>query len=500
MSRNDEFETLGSQQSQRQAPGKQQQALPQQQQRRSTPARDFSIESRDDGFDTVPAETINWWLPVLLGSSLGVLATIAIGTRILPQARPAASSSDPSAAITAAVPPAAASESELLLEQAALLAENGNLDGAIDIANSIPAGSATHTEAQQQVATWQGAIATRTQDAELARTQAQAAEAQLQQELATARAELAEARRQQELATARAEAIAAQRQQESTRRPQGTVDAATARRQQQELAAARAEAAAARRQQELATTRARALEAQRQQELAAARAEAAAARRQQELAATRAEAAEAQRQQELAAARAEALEAQRQQELAATRAEAAEAQRQRELARTQTRQRSLGSPNEAPAPARAQQPTASSRTTATDPFLAVNIPRTSAPAATIPPAQVARASSGDSFGFRNVVVRSSTVAIELRDNVDEDGDFITLRVNGRDYATNLLIRNSGKTILVPLEPGQNRVEIVGVKDGQGGITLEANVAGIGNVNSRPIPEGSTAAFTITREQ
>ena len=91
------------------------------------------------------------------------------------------------------------------------------------------------------------------------------------------------------------------------------------------------------------------------------------------------------------------------------------------------------------------------------------------------------------------------MAIELRDNVDEDGDYVTLRVNGRVYANNQLILNRGTVIMVDLQPGANQVEIVGVKDGRGGITLEANIAGVGNVNRRPIPEGRTASFIINRE-
>ncbi len=71
-------------------------------------------------------------------------------------------------------------------------------------------------------------------------------------------------------------------------------------------------------------------------------------------------------------------------------------------------------------------------------------------------------------------------------------------VNGKAYASNQLILNHGQVIMVDLQPGQNRVDLIGIKDGSGGITLEVNVAGIGNINNRPIPEGSTASFIINR--
>ncbi len=144
---------------------------------------------------------------------------------------------------------------------------------------------------------------------------------------------------------------------------------------------------------------------------------------------------------------------------------------------------------------------------AQDPYLNVKIPQVNVPQIQPKTVQSSRTvvvnrSSNtlrNNYGFRNLTVNASTVAIQLRDNVDEDGDYVTLIVNGKVYASNQLILNRGKVFMVDLEPGQNRVDIVGVKDGRGGITLEANVAGIGNINNRPIPEGSTASFIINRK-
>ncbi len=144
---------------------------------------------------------------------------------------------------------------------------------------------------------------------------------------------------------------------------------------------------------------------------------------------------------------------------------------------------------------------------AQDPYLKVKIPQVNVPQLqpkTVRPPQIASNSNhgrlGNSYGFRNLTVNAATVAIQLRDNVDEDGDYVSLIVNGKAYASNQLILNHGQVIMVDLQPGENRVDIVGIKDGTGGITIELNVAGIGNINNRPIPEGSTASFIINRSK
>lgn len=144
---------------------------------------------------------------------------------------------------------------------------------------------------------------------------------------------------------------------------------------------------------------------------------------------------------------------------------------------------------------------------ANDPYLNLKIPQATVPqvqskALTSSPVALNTNSSltNNSYGFGNMVAKASTVAIRLRDNVDEDGDFVSLIVNGQVYTQNEMIFNRGKVIMVDLQPGENKVEIEGLKDGGGGITLEVNVAGVGNVNKEPIPEGSTASFIINREQ
>ena len=145
------------------------------------------------------------------------------------------------------------------------------------------------------------------------------------------------------------------------------------------------------------------------------------------------------------------------------------------------------------------------QSTANDPYLNLQIPQASIPqiqakATTTPTVALGNLGNRpDSYGFNNLVATAPTVAIQLRDNVEEDGDFVSLRVNGEVYTSNQMIFNHGKIFMVDLKPGENKVEIEGIKDGGGGITLEVNVAGVGNVNNRPIPEGSAASFIINRE-
>ena len=145
------------------------------------------------------------------------------------------------------------------------------------------------------------------------------------------------------------------------------------------------------------------------------------------------------------------------------------------------------------------------RSTADDPYLNLqmpqaNVPQVQAKATTAPTVALGNTgNSPNSYGFNNLVATAPMVAIQLRDNVAEDGDFVSLKVNGEVYTSNQMIHNYGKIFMVNLQPGENKVEIEGIKDGNGGITLEVNVAGVGNVNNTPIPEGSTASFIINRE-
>lgn len=86
----------------------------------------------------------------------------------------------------------------------------------------------------------------------------------------------------------------------------------------------------------------------------------------------------------------------------------------------------------------------------------------------------------------------------LRANGLEDGDYVTLLVYGRVYVSNMMLRNAGNSVAVDVNPGPNLVEIYGDHDGGGGVTLAADVSGIGNATNTPFPEKTTASFYIIR--
>lgn len=102
------------------------------------------------------------------------------------------------------------------------------------------------------------------------------------------------------------------------------------------------------------------------------------------------------------------------------------------------------------------------------------------------------------YGLRDVEVRDSQVSLIVWDNGAEDGDFVTVKVNGQVYANNFMLRNSANSIPVALNPGANLVEINGIRDGGGGITLAAAVSNQGNMTNTPFPPGATAMFYIVR--
>ncbi len=112
--------------------------------------------------------------------------------------------------------------------------------------------------------------------------------------------------------------------------------------------------------------------------------------------------------------------------------------------------------------------------------------------------QQAAVSVAPRYGLRDLEVRDSQVYLILWDNGAEDGDFVTVKVNGRVYANNFMLRNSANSIPVALNPGANLVEINGIRDGGGGITLAAAVSNQGNMTNIPFPVGATAMFYIVQ--
>ena len=102
------------------------------------------------------------------------------------------------------------------------------------------------------------------------------------------------------------------------------------------------------------------------------------------------------------------------------------------------------------------------------------------------------------YGLRDLEAHEQQVNVILWDNGAEDGDFVTVKVNGRVYANNFMLRNSATSIPVTVNAGANLVEINGIRDGGGGITLAADVSNQGNMTNTPFPVGATAMFYIVR--
>ncbi len=102
------------------------------------------------------------------------------------------------------------------------------------------------------------------------------------------------------------------------------------------------------------------------------------------------------------------------------------------------------------------------------------------------------------YGLRDLEAHEQQVNLILWDNGAEDGDFVTVEVNGRVYAANFMLRNGANSIPVALNPGANVVKIHGIRDGGGGITLAADVSNQGNMTNAPFPPGATAMFYIIR--
>ena len=86
---------------------------------------------------------------------------------------------------------------------------------------------------------------------------------------------------------------------------------------------------------------------------------------------------------------------------------------------------------------------------------------------------------------------------------DSYGDYVTLYVNSKPLTASTFIRNAGNSVLVPLNPGPNLVQITGDRDGGEGITLAVDLIDGGrtiqNYTNTPFPEGTTAQFYLFRK-
>ena len=88
-------------------------------------------------------------------------------------------------------------------------------------------------------------------------------------------------------------------------------------------------------------------------------------------------------------------------------------------------------------------------------------------------------------------------ALYFWDNCQEDGDVISLNVNGENYGSIPLFHKQ-TPVFLKLKPGENLIIITGMKDGGGGITVgvsSQNSTGYGKV----LAPGESESFSIINQ-
>nr|WP_272158668.1 hypothetical protein [Synechococcus sp. AH-603-L18] len=112
----------------------------------------------------------------------------------------------------------------------------------------------------------------------------------------------------------------------------------------------------------------------------------------------------------------------------------------------------------------------------------------------------------NSFGFQNLGTAVSPSVLYLSDNNANDGDILSIALNGQVVNQNIRITTPDAgpphAISMTLNQGQNQVDILCVTDPGGGCTLQAEIsnttagAGLTTINQDPVPEGEYASFIV----
>ncbi|GAA0136122.1 hypothetical protein YSY43_29630 [Paenibacillus sp. YSY-4.3] len=91
---------------------------------------------------------------------------------------------------------------------------------------------------------------------------------------------------------------------------------------------------------------------------------------------------------------------------------------------------------------------------------------------------------------------TTTSRMLIWDFAAEDGDVVTVKVDGNILLANINIMNNPVALDIPIP---SVVEIIGVKDGEGGITYAAKFPGAvdNSVYFNAAPVGSSNVYTIT---
>jgi hypothetical protein len=86
-------------------------------------------------------------------------------------------------------------------------------------------------------------------------------------------------------------------------------------------------------------------------------------------------------------------------------------------------------------------------------------------------------------------------AVNLLDYADEDGDTITVLVNGVSVGEVSLL-NQGTKLSIPLRPGENaEITCIATRDGGGGVTFRA-LSSMGEMRTRTMAVGESETWTV----
>lgn len=124
----------------------------------------------------------------------------------------------------------------------------------------------------------------------------------------------------------------------------------------------------------------------------------------------------------------------------------------------------------------------------------------------VPPWFSSQPALPNSFGFKNLGTAQSPSVLYLTDNLANDGDILSVALNGRVVLENITITTPDAgppySISMALKQGTNQVDILCVHDPGGGCTLQAEISnttagqGLTTINDSPIPQGQYASFVI----
>ena len=124
----------------------------------------------------------------------------------------------------------------------------------------------------------------------------------------------------------------------------------------------------------------------------------------------------------------------------------------------------------------------------------------------IPPWFSSQPQLPNSYGFKNLGTAQSPSVLYLSDNNANDGDILSIALNGKVILERIKISTPDvgppHALSMALRQGSNNIDILCVYDPGGGCTLQAEIShttagqGLTTINDSPIPQGQYASFII----